>query len=155
MTALDSPLHRRRTDPVPRVIQIELPTFAELMTRSYFVGRVWWLWFWTKVVPDVFWFFTFLLVDKRGEGLSLTRFMAVAYTVLVFNAVLGNHPIGANVLWLALATFAVAFGKSTFTFLLARASLQSNTAQVDTTAKIDATVTTVTKDASLGWQPTP
>ena len=145
---------RRRTDSVARVMQVALPTWAELMVRGFGVSRMWWLWFWTKVVPDTFWFFTFLLVDKRGEGLSLTRFMAVAYTVLVFNAVLGNHSIGANVLWLALATFAVAFGKSTFTFLLARASLQSNTAQVDTTAKIDVTETIKGRENGL-YQTTP
>lgn len=114
--------------------------------RRRTTDRAWYI----AIVAEPFWFVLSLLVDKRGEGLSLTRFMAIAYTVLVFKAVVNNHPIGANTLWLALASFAVAFGKSTFTFLLTRASLRSQTTQADVTV-----AETVKKDVTLGYQPTP
>lgn len=128
-------LHERSGDRPPRVVTVQLPTWAELVTRSVFVARVWWLWLFTKVIPDVFWFFALPFVDKRGEGLSLTRFMVIATMVLIFHVVespTGSHnPITANIVWVLAMCFAVAFGKSTFTYLLSRWSRGDTTQTVD------------------------
>jgi hypothetical protein len=128
--SLDPP-QRRASDPVARVVQFALPTWAWLMSRSWNEGRLWWLWFWTKVVPDVFWFFVFLFVDRRGEGLSLTRFMAIAFAALDCHIIERAHVVSANALWLALACFAVAFGKSTFEFLLRRGQQDNSGPAID------------------------
>lgn len=146
--------HERRTDHEARIVTMTVPTWGELLVRGWYVGRMWWLWFWIRCVPNVFWFFAYPFVDKRGEGLSLTRFMAISFVVLIFHVVESNgvHTISANTLWLALACFAVAFGKSTFTFLLSRMEMKAQNQTVETittdTAKVIEAVRSRRTDAA-------
>lgn len=78
--------------------------------------------------------FVFALVVDGWEGLSMTRFLAIYFASLVGYSVREQHGvISGNALWLALAAAAIAFGKSTFTFLLRRLSLVSTSA--DTTVR--------------------
>lgn len=83
------------------------------------------------------------------EGLSLTRFLAIYFAVVVGHAIEAGHAISGNTVWLAIAAAAIAFGKSTFTFFLRRVSLQSQS--TDLTARVE----TIKKDATLGYEPAP
>lgn len=105
------------------------------------------------LVTEPFWFLFWPLTDKRGEGLSLTRILACAFGCEDLHIMETNHAVTANQLWLALACFAVAFGKSTFTFLLTRIQLRSQTAQVDVKAAVEQTVHVF--DEARGFEPTP
>jgi len=69
------------------------------------------------------------LVD-RWHGLSLTRFLAIYFALLCGHTIEQTHSVSINVLWLALATIATAFGKSTFTFLLARMEHKASVSEV-------------------------
>jgi hypothetical protein len=102
------------------------------VTRAWPVR--WWIWF------------TAPLVDGQ-DGLSLTRFLAIYFAIMVVHVVESTHTISPNALWVILAIFATAFGKSTFTFLLTKASIASQTSTTETTTTtIDpAAVITATK----------
>lgn len=107
------------------------------------------------IFTEPFWFVMWPLTDKRGEGLSLTRILACLFSGLAVHVAEETHVITANTLWVILACFAVAFGKSTFTFLLTRISLRSQTTQAD--VKVDATVRTITERRESGggvYEPT-
>ncbi len=122
--------------PIEARATVALPTRADLLTRGCFVARMWWLWVWTKAVPDTFWFVVWPLVDKRGEGVSITRLLVVSYTVMLWHILESppsSHAITANMLWLALASVAAGFGKSTFSFFLSKVALQSATTVTETT----------------------
>lgn len=60
------------------------------------------------------------LTDKPDYELSLTRLLALFFAALIWHMVEAGHSLSVTQLTLALAIFAVAFGKSTFTFFLAR-----------------------------------
>lgn len=81
--------------------------------------------------------FVFALVVDGWEGLSMTRFLAMYFASLVGYSVRELHGvISGNALWLALAAAAIAFGKSTFTFLLRRISLTSSSVDVNVNATV-------------------
>ena len=82
--------------------------------------------------PVRYWFWiTAPLVDGQ-EGLSLTRFLSIYFALLIGRLVIATHVLTANMLWLAIVCCAVAFGKSVFTFLLTRMTLQSGTQDTTT-----------------------
>ncbi len=66
--------------------------------------------------------------DKHSGDLSQTKVLATFFGIMDFYSVMAStaHGITANQLWLALASMACAFGKSTFNFLLTRVSLQTS-----------------------------
>jgi hypothetical protein len=73
------------------------------------------------------------LRDKPGAGFSMTKMIAAYFAYLVgFSIGALSGKIDTNTLWLALASLAAAFGKSTFNFLLSKVSLQATTTQTDT-----------------------
>jgi hypothetical protein len=113
-------------------------------------GRPWY--------AKAFYWITAPFVDGQ-EGLSLTRFLAIYFAILVGHLVEHQHAITANTLWLALASIATAFGKSTFTFLLRRLEMRSVIAQSDTTSEThvvtEQKVIEERRDPVLGIEPTP
>lgn len=81
-------------------------------------------------VADAFrWLFA-PLVDG-WHGLSLTRFLAIYFALLVGHLTEATHTLPANALWLSLAAIAAAFGKTTFTFLLSRMESRATVSQSD------------------------
>lgn len=110
------------------------------------------------IFTEPFWFLFWPLTDKRGEGLSLTRILAAVFGYVDLHIMEITHSVSGNQLWLALACFAVAFGKSTFTFLLTRIALRSQSTQTDVKAEITQTIRTISerRDAGGGlYEPAP
>lgn len=94
---------------------------------------------WWKTMPIRSWQFWLAPLVDHYQGLSITRLIAVFFAGLVgLSIYLQGGVVGANALWLGLASISAAFGKSTFTFLLTKAQLASQTTQ--------STVTTVSKE---------
>jgi hypothetical protein len=73
-----------------------------------FGNRSWRFW-WAPLVDDY-------------KGISITRVIALLFAGFVGLSIdKQGGVVGANTLWLGLASISAAFGKSTFTFLLSRA----------------------------------
>lgn len=81
------------------------------------------------------------------EGLSLTRFISIYFAFLVGVSVeKQGGVITWTALWMAMISAAIAFGKSTFTFLLRRVQLGSVTSDVTQTIRRE-------RDPALGVDP--
>lgn len=117
--------------------------------------------------PDAPWYrkswvwITAPLVDGQ-EGLSLTRFLAIYFAYLCGQSVqLSNGRISINALWLALAAAAIAFGKSTFSFLLRRLEMRSLLSRSEEDSEQRVTINSTQRviqdrrDASAGIEPAP
>src|SRR3954463_91783 len=95
-----------------------------------------------------FWLAPFV---DRYVGVSITRLIALYFAYLVGLSIRLSHgTVGANALWLGLASIAAAFGKSTFTFLLQRMELKSTSVQTDARSESISTVITERRDPSAG-----
>lgn len=94
------------------------------------------------------------LVDGR-EGLSLTRFLSIYFASLVGYSVKEQKGvITLNALWLALASAAIAFGKSTFTFLLRRMAYRGEGKQIDINTRSEIIERRVTRGDGEAFEPT-
>lgn len=98
-------------------------------------------------ISNTFWFLMSPIVDGRGEGLSLTRFLSIFFAILAFHTAEMEHSISTNLLILMITIFAVAFGKSMFSFLLTRLSISMGS-NVGTTVATNITAD-LTKIASI------
>lgn len=83
-------------------------------------------------------------VVDHWYGVSLTRLIATAFTVLVMIVSLRTNHIGSGAVTLAIFAIATAFGKTVFTAALQRwgsksISVDSKT-EIDTTTKVDISV---------------
>lgn len=129
--------------PVERLSQTMRAMGFDPITESYSVR--WFVWLFK---------FIFALVVDGWEGLSMTRFLAVYFASLVgFSVRELKGVISGNALTLAIVAAAIAFGKSTFTFLLRRwAGRHEST---DTTTNVTIKTDAPLRDVDRGFQPTP
>lgn len=81
------------------------------------------------------------VTDKPDYDLSLTRLLAIYFALVIGHSIeqSPSHALSGTQLTLALATYAVAFGKATFTFFLARSRFNANLEQRDSTSRVDVT----------------
>ena len=89
------------------------------------------------------------------EGLSLTRILSVFYAVIVWHSVESEHGIGLNALWLALASIACAFGKSSFSFLLRRINLMAEVRETSTRTTAESRTIEERRDYDSQIEPSP
>lgn len=132
-------------------------TVVERVTFRHMVGETL-RWSFGRATPGIFWWTVSPIVDKRGEGISLTRLMAIAYTILVFHVVESTHVVGMNILWMVLAGYAVAFGKSTFTFLLTKMEMKATSSATESITANAADIIREIKgrrDPKAGVEPSP
>lgn len=96
--------------------------------------------------------------DKPGMSLSLTKLLAIYFAAFLWHVVETKHDFTGTQLGLALAIFAVAFGKSTFTFFLKRNEFRTAIAQADVhveTVHRDVKEIIERRDPDAGIEPTP
>lgn len=84
-----------------------------------------------KTWPARAWEFCWAPLVDRYQGPSITRVLAAFFAAMCWRSLELGRSIGLNVLWLALACIAAAFGKSTFTFLLERMRYRGAAEQQD------------------------
>ncbi len=88
-------------------------------------SRQWWI-----ERPLKTWEFWLAPLVDDYRGLSITRVIALFFAGLVGVSITMQHgTVSVNALWLGLAAISAAFGKSTFTFLLTKAQLASQSTQ--------------------------
>lgn len=97
-------------------------------------------------------FLTAPFVDGQ-EGLSLTRFLAIYFAYLAGVSVQkSNGAISGNALLLCLISASIAFGKSTFTFLLHRWGVKAAVADITQRSTV---IVREERDPQLGADPSP
>lgn len=93
--------------------------------------------------------------DKPGMSLSLTKILAIYFAVLLWHMVETKHDFTGTQLGLALAIFAVAFGKSTFTYFLKRNEFTTSIMQADVHVETENKEIIERRDPEHGIEPTP
>jgi hypothetical protein len=77
------------------------------------------------------------VVDRSSGDLSLTRCLCVAYTALIWVAIVRKYNITWPMFWLSIAVLAAAFGKSTFGFFLTKVQLGTSVTETKAITKTD------------------
>lgn len=75
-------------------------------------------------------------VDTHSGAVSITRVIALYFAWIVGTSIQQSHgAVSLNTFWLALATLAAAFGKSTFGFLLQKVQITSSIAATEASTR--------------------
>lgn len=75
-------------------------------------------------------------VDTHSGAVSITRVIALYFAWVVGQSIHDSHGVvSLNTFWLALATLAAAFGKSTFGFLLQKVQIASTIAATEASTR--------------------
>ncbi len=86
--------------------------------------------------------------DDHKKAFSLTKILATIGMLLACYSVGTSHAITLNHLWLVLASYACAFGKSTFNFLLTKMQYSASRAEAETHVVVDETKRLITEVAA-------